>query len=57
MELQKFDSDLQELNFEEASEVNGGTSVWWYVGYAIGAVGSAIYDAATGDPIRPSTTR
>ena len=30
MELQKFDSDLQELNFEQASEINGelATKKW-----------------------------
>jgi hypothetical protein len=40
MELQKFGSDLQELNFEQASEINGGQSLWYRIGYAIGATGA-----------------
>jgi len=48
MKIQKFGSDLQELNFEQASEINGGVSVWYYVGYAIGGFTKGLEAFANG---------
>jgi hypothetical protein len=57
MELQKISAEMQELSFDEASSINGGESAWYWLGYAIGATAHFIYEAATSEPIRPSTYR
>ncbi len=38
MELKKISSDLQELDFEQAGEINGGESLWYWIAYGVGAV-------------------
>jgi len=45
METQKFSSDLQELTFEQASGINGGESLWYWVAYGIGASARGVADA------------
>ncbi len=45
MELQKFSSNLQELTFEQASGINGGESLWYWVAYGVGAGARAVADA------------
>jgi hypothetical protein len=57
MELQKISSEMQELSFDEASTINGGESAWYWVAYGVSAVAHFIYEAATSEPIRPSTYR
>ena len=55
MELKKISSELQELTFEQGSGINGGESAWYWIAYGIGATVHFIHDAATSEPIRPST--
>jgi hypothetical protein len=38
MKLQKFSLSLQELTFEQASEVNGGESFWYWPAYIVGGI-------------------
>lgn len=38
MELKKICSNLQELTFEEASGINGGETLWYWIAYVAGAV-------------------
>lgn len=52
MKLQKFNSELQDLTFEESCEINGGESLWYWIAYGIGATAkvvsngvSAVHDA------------
>ncbi len=44
MQLQKFSSELQELTVNEANQINGGETLWYWFSYAIGGV---IYQIAT----------
>lgn len=45
MDLQKFSSELQELTFEQANELSGGESLWYWIAYGVGAAGRGIADA------------
>jgi hypothetical protein len=60
MELKKFSSELQELTFEQASGINGGESLWYWIAYGVGAtvhfIGDLLVDAHN-NPIRPSEYR
>ncbi len=38
MKLQKFSSALQELSFEEASGINGGETLWYWIAYVAGGI-------------------
>ena len=56
MELQKLSSKLQELSFQEATQINGGgESIWYWVAYGIGSVIGFV--GATAGTIRPSEYR
>jgi|LakMenE18May11ns_1017448.scaffolds.fasta_scaffold9005380_1 hypothetical protein len=44
MELQNFDSELQELTFEESNGINGGESLWYWVAYGVGTAAHAVVD-------------
>lgn len=46
MELQKFSSELQELTFEQASGINGGESLWYWIAYGVGTAAHAVGTAA-----------
>jgi len=39
METDKLDSTLQILSYGEMQEINGGESLWYWVGYGVGATG------------------
>ncbi len=42
MKLQKFNSELQDLTFEESCEINGGESLWYWIAYGIGATAKVV---------------
>ena len=42
MELQKFSNELQELTSEQACEINGGESLWYWIAYGVGATAHAV---------------
>ncbi|TAG30377.1 MAG: hypothetical protein EAZ13_04045 [Sphingobacteriia bacterium] len=42
MELKKINTELRELTFDQASNINGGESGWYWVSLGIGATGRAI---------------
>ena len=48
------DENLKELSFEEASTINGGESLWYWVAYGAGAVAREVKDTvdfATENPV------
>jgi hypothetical protein len=39
MELAKISKDLEILSLEEAIEIQGGESLWYWIGYGLGMTG------------------
>ena len=44
MKLQKFSSELQELTFEQASDINGGETLWYWIAYVAGGIVHGLVD-------------
>ena len=38
MQLQEISSELQPLTFEQANEINGGETLWYWIFYAVGTM-------------------
>lgn len=38
------EENLQELSFREASEINGGESLWYWIAYAAGAAAKEVVE-------------
>ncbi len=44
MELKNFSSELQPLTFEQANEINGGETAWYWIFYVIGGTMRGVSD-------------
>jgi hypothetical protein len=44
MKTIQFDEDLKDLTDEEASAINGGESLWYWVAYGAGSVARDVVD-------------